>query len=309
MRTAGPNIGGGDEELRRRSRQPLEIDGLGQNCTQRIASHRVQVVGRQQARHEIHGDIDRRRVQCPAAENHIERSAPQRTEAGRLGDATPEILQSGPGALGPAFGMAIDKHCGIHRARRRAGNAIDSEPRLLEQTIEHAPCECPMRASALQRKIDKDWIASDGGLTWFNRHWTSQNLRRRRQPTNGQVPACLSRSHRRLMERRSRLSNEMRNSLGEAAAEATEHEMTRMRPSETVLLPIASRRLEPRSESETVQYCSFWHAAALHVPWRHEKISSVDLRLVVKQFDPSHGYPECRVRAARRTGARLRRST
>jgi hypothetical protein len=52
--------------------------------------------------------------------------------------------------------MAIDKHCGIHRARRRAGNAINSKPRFLEQTIKHAPSECPMRAPALQRKIDKD---------------------------------------------------------------------------------------------------------------------------------------------------------
>jgi hypothetical protein len=43
-----------------------------------------------------------------------------------------------------------------------------------------------------------------------------------------------------------------------------------------VLLPVAARQLEPHSELETVQYCSFWWAVALHVPWRHEKISSVD---------------------------------
>jgi hypothetical protein len=76
-----------------------------------------------------------------------------------------------------------------------------------------------------------------------------------------------------------------------------------MSPIETALLPAALRRLEPHPESETVQYCSFWWAAALHLPWRHEKISSVDLRLVVKQFNPSRRYL-CRVRAARRTGAR-----
>ena len=58
--------------------------------------------------------------------------------------------------------MTIDKHRGIHRTRRRAGNAIDSKPRLLEQTIEHAPSKCPMRATALQRKVDKDGIVSDG---------------------------------------------------------------------------------------------------------------------------------------------------
>ena len=46
--------------------------------------------------------------------------------------------------------MAIGKHRGIHRAGRRARNAVDSKPRLLEQTIKHAPRECPMRASALQ---------------------------------------------------------------------------------------------------------------------------------------------------------------
>jgi hypothetical protein len=31
-----------------------------------------------------------------------------------------------------------------------------------------------MRASALQREIDQDRIASDGGLGWFKGHWTSR---------------------------------------------------------------------------------------------------------------------------------------
>ena len=57
--------------------------------------------------------------------------------------------------------------------------------------------------------------------------------------------------------------------------------------SEMVLLPAALRRLKSHSESETVQYCSLWWAAAIRVPWRHEKISSVDLRLIVKQFERS----------------------
>ena len=106
----------------------------------------------------------------PATEKHIEWSAPEWTEASRFGDAAPEILQSGPRALGPTFGVAIDKHRRIHRPCRRARNAIDFKPRLLKQTIEHAPCKCPMRASALQRKIDKDAIASDGGFTCFSGH-------------------------------------------------------------------------------------------------------------------------------------------
>src|ERR1700722_5826311 len=36
--------------------------------------------------------------------------------------------------------------------------------------------------------------------------------------------------------------------------------------------------------AETVQYCSFWWVAARPVPWQHGKISSVDLRPVVKQL-------------------------
>ena len=66
---------------------------LGQNFAQRIAAHRVQIVGRHQARHEVHGDIDRRRIQRPAAEQHVEWPAPERAEARRLGDAAPEILE------------------------------------------------------------------------------------------------------------------------------------------------------------------------------------------------------------------------
>ena len=66
------------------SPQPLEIDFFGKNCTQWILSHRIQVIGRQQSRHEIHGDVERRRVQRPAGrEQHIERPAPERAEASR----------------------------------------------------------------------------------------------------------------------------------------------------------------------------------------------------------------------------------
>ena len=78
------------------------------------------------------------------------------------------------------------------------------------------------------------------------------------------------------MERRSRLTpDEMRNSLGKAAAET--RMITRMRPSETVLLPVPLREFEPHSELETVQYCSF--CLQPFVPRLHEKISSADFRL------------------------------
>ena len=69
-----------------------------------------------------------------------------------------------PRARRPRLGIAVDQHRGIHRARRRAGDAVDLEPRLLEQPVEHAPGEGAVRAAALQREIDEDGIAGDRGL-------------------------------------------------------------------------------------------------------------------------------------------------
>jgi hypothetical protein len=91
-------------------------------------------------------------------------------------DAAPELLQGLPRARRPALGIAVGEHRGIHGACRRAGNTVDFKPRLFEQTIEDTPGERPMRASALQRKIDKHGIACDGGFTRFYGHQTSRNL-------------------------------------------------------------------------------------------------------------------------------------
>jgi hypothetical protein len=45
--------------------------------------------------------------------------------------------------------MAVDQDSRIHSAGRGAGNAVDPEPGLLEQAIEHAPGEGAMCAPAL----------------------------------------------------------------------------------------------------------------------------------------------------------------
>ena len=50
-------------------------------------------------------------------------------------------------------GIAVDQHRGIHRSRRRAGDTVDAQPRLLEQAVEHAPREGAMRAPALQGEV------------------------------------------------------------------------------------------------------------------------------------------------------------
>jgi hypothetical protein len=57
--------------------------------------------------------------------------------------------------------VAVDQHGRIHGTRRRAGHALYLEPRLFEQTVEHAPGECAMGTASLQGKINEDWLAFD----------------------------------------------------------------------------------------------------------------------------------------------------
>jgi len=78
--------------------------------------HRVQVIGRQQARHEIHGDVHGRGVQRPAAEEHVERPAPEGAESEpprRRGAKNSGAPRARPQRR---LRMTIDQHRGVHRA-------------------------------------------------------------------------------------------------------------------------------------------------------------------------------------------------
>ena len=181
LAASGAHIGRGDEEMDRRLRQDLEIDQLGKDLAQRILAHRIDVIGRHQARHEIHRDIHGRRIERPAPEQHVERPALERTEAGGVRDAAPERPKRLTRAGSPAQLMAIDQHRGVHRAGGGAGDAVDRKPRLLEQTVEHAPGEGAVRPAALEGEIDQDGLARH--RLGFGRHLV--NLERRgdwRQP-------------------------------------------------------------------------------------------------------------------------------
>ena len=76
-----------------------------------------------------------------------------------LRDAAPEDLQRSAGAVVASFQISVGQRRGIHRAGRRAGNAVDPQPWLLEEPIQHAPREGAMGAAALQRKIDQNGFA------------------------------------------------------------------------------------------------------------------------------------------------------
>jgi hypothetical protein len=75
---AGADIGCGDEQLDRGAGQPVEIDALVEDGTQRVEAERVEIIGRHHAGHQVHGEIGGRRVERPAAHQVVERRALQR---------------------------------------------------------------------------------------------------------------------------------------------------------------------------------------------------------------------------------------
>ena len=52
------HIGGGDEQLYGRLREALEIDAVCQDLGQRVDPTRIEIVGREHARHEVEGEKD-----------------------------------------------------------------------------------------------------------------------------------------------------------------------------------------------------------------------------------------------------------
>src|SRR6266446_5034078 len=66
----------------------------------------------------------------------------------------PEIGEAPAHLLGTAAGESVRQHDRVHRTGRSTGDALDLEPSVLENMIEHAPGEGAVRAAALQRQVD-----------------------------------------------------------------------------------------------------------------------------------------------------------
>src|SRR6516162_3742026 len=98
-------------------------------------------------------------VQAPTIEKNVEKSAAQRTQQGGARHVAPEALEGRTRRLRAALGMTVDEHGRIHRPCRCSRDAVDLQPRLLEQAIESAPGKGTVRAAALQREIDQNRLA------------------------------------------------------------------------------------------------------------------------------------------------------
>jgi hypothetical protein len=151
----GEHVGRAGEELRPGvAAQALEIDDFQQHVAQRVLVERVELVGREEPRHRVEPQPQRRMVHVARAGRAIEPRGLQRRERRRLADPGPERPQRLAGALVAADRQAVGEHRGVHRAGARTDDALDGDTVFLEQPVEHPPGESAMRAAALEGEVD-----------------------------------------------------------------------------------------------------------------------------------------------------------
>ena len=157
-------------------------------------------VGRDQPRHQVHGDEAWRVVERPVAAQPVERRALERAEGRRARHPPPEVLERSAGGLAAADGHAMGEDRGVHRAGRGAGDRLDLDPGLLQQPVEHAPGQGAVRSAALQRQVDQQRFSPCGFLDGGFRHDAQKPLEWRPQGRIGIAAA----GHRPWLRRRLR---------------------------------------------------------------------------------------------------------
>src|SRR5260370_37188650 len=85
-------------------------------------------------------------------------------EPAELAQAAPEAVELGARAGGAALAVPLRQQRRIDGAGAGAADALDADPVVLEQPVEHAPGEGAVGAAALQREIDGAPIVRRLGL-------------------------------------------------------------------------------------------------------------------------------------------------
>ena len=158
-RAAGAHAGGGGEHLDRRLGQSGEVDGLGQDIPQRVEVAGIEVIGGEQARGQVAEDEGRRVVHRPLAQQHVDWTATQRAQQGRIRGQLPEAFQGDPGALGATRGIAVAQDRGIHGPGGGTGESVDAEPGLLQEPVQHPPGEGAVGPPTLQGEVHGHQVA------------------------------------------------------------------------------------------------------------------------------------------------------
>src|SRR5262249_48140263 len=86
----------------------------------------------------------------------IEWRAPEGAQQCCVRYSSPERLKSDPGSVRTIFDESVHQNGRIHGAGRCARDAIDLQPGLLQNAIEHPPGEGALSSAALEGKIDED---------------------------------------------------------------------------------------------------------------------------------------------------------
>ena len=174
-RTAGRHVGRGDQQLGTGAgAQQREIDVRLEQFAKGIEIQRIEVVGREQARHLGHA-----RATADAREPGI--VAQEIGHAG-LCHRLPHRPELGAGGGAAAFGEPRRNRHGVYCAGAGAADPADVERVVLQQAIEHAPGEGAMRPAALERQVEASLSA---------RNSTTEALIRppRRAPRRDQGPS------------------------------------------------------------------------------------------------------------------------
>ena len=116
MPAPGVHIGCGDEQLDRRLGEVPEVDAVGEDVAQRIGAMRIEVIGREDARHQVEREEHWGGVERPAPEHDVEGCAPKGAEQGSLRDAPPKLFEGRLGAVRAACGVAADEDRRVHGA-------------------------------------------------------------------------------------------------------------------------------------------------------------------------------------------------
>ena len=146
------DVGRGDEQFRALAgADRVEVDEALDQVLERIDVERIEIIGREHARHGAEPQ--------PFARNERKQSldhvALQVSETTVDAHRPPEIGEPLARLFAPAAGEPIGQHDRIHRSRRRARHSFDLEAAILEQLVEYPPSESAMGAAPLQREIDR----------------------------------------------------------------------------------------------------------------------------------------------------------
>ncbi|MNN51013.1 hypothetical protein D3C81_1656280 [compost metagenome] len=130
-----------------------EVHLCAEHFAQRVQVVGIELVRRQQAQRNVGHGVQRRMVQ-PQGMAGLEPGHPAERAIAlrRVRDREPERVQGLARAGAAALQQPVGQHRAVHGAGAGGADALDRQPAVLQQAVEHAPGEGAVHAAALQGK-------------------------------------------------------------------------------------------------------------------------------------------------------------